>query len=165
MQTYTEKKGKTMTEKDSRTDRAAAERYLEGCGAEVLDVGYTCEAGCADVVFREDDELVFAEVKSKDGTSLPEERISRALRSRMETVAACYLKDHNAPSCAVRFDVISMAKLGKGQVLLRHHRGAFSAPALTDTERSKDAARPRQQGKAQPKADGPKARASVGRER
>jgi Holliday junction resolvase-like predicted endonuclease len=113
----------------------AASVYLKLHGIKVIDTEYTCEAGCADVVFREGDELAFANVAISEG-ALPDEKLTIKDRSRMEAVACDYLMNRDIPSCRVRFDAVSVAMMGEGKVMLRHHRDVFSQLPERDIKRS-----------------------------
>ncbi|MDR1016421.1 MAG: YraN family protein [Coriobacteriales bacterium] len=104
-------------------------RYLKEDGAQIVERNYRCSSGEADLIFREDQTLVFAEVKTRSGIEygLPEDSVTRAKRKRYEQIALNYLAGHACPSCRVRFDVIAITMISPNQVLLRHHRDAFAA--------------------------------------
>lgn len=110
----------------------AAAQYLERAGFEILERNWTCRFGEADIVAREDDDIVFVEVKTRRGIEkgLPEDAVGPRKRDRYEKIAACYLSEHDLTDCYVRFDVIGILavcdEIGSGRALLRHHRSAFS---------------------------------------
>lgn len=115
----------------TRGERAAAV-YLEHAGFEILERNWTCPYGEADLIAREDDDIVFVEVKTRNGIDkgLPEDSVGPRKRSRYEKIAACYLGEHDFTDCYVRFDVIGILVVDgshdKGRALLRHHRNAFA---------------------------------------
>ena len=121
-------------EKDGRKElgargEAVACLYLERQGIEVLERNWRCKAGEADIIAREDDEIVFIEVKTRASLSagLPEDSVTRQKRRRYEGIAIYYLARSDSPSSKVRFDVIAITLVSAGRAFLRHHRDAFSA--------------------------------------
>ena len=119
--------------KDTRKElgargEAVACLYLERQGIEILERNWRCKAGEADIIAREDDEIVFIEVKTRASLSagLPEDSVTRQKRRKYEGIAIYYLARADAPSSKVRFDVISITLVNAGRAFLRHHRDAFS---------------------------------------
>ncbi len=106
---------------------AVACLYLERQGIEILERNWRCQAGEADIIAREDDEIVFIEVKTRASLSagLPEDSVTRQKRRKYEGIAIYYLSKADAPSSKVRFDVISITLVNEGRAFLRHHRDAF----------------------------------------
>lgn len=120
--------------KDSRKElgargEAVACLYLERQGIEIIERNWRCKAGEADIIAREDDEIVFIEVKTRASLAagLPEDAITRQKRRKYEGIAIYYLAKADAPSSRVRFDVIAITLVNEGRAFLRHHRDAFSA--------------------------------------
>jgi Holliday junction resolvase-like predicted endonuclease len=118
-----------------------ARYFLENNGADIIEEGYTCEAGRVDLIYREDDELVFAMADSSQGLVMSDENLTGSDRVRMEIAAASYLASHDLPSARVRFDTLKIADLGDGKSLLCHHRDAFSTVRESNIERSAEAKR------------------------
>ena len=111
-----------------RRGEEAAARFLEKRGFEILERNWTCSAGEADIIARDDDVLVFVEVKTRSNIDkgLPEEAVDRKKRERYERIAASYLAAYDAVDIAVRFDVVSILAIGSDRAFLRHHANAFS---------------------------------------
>lgn len=107
---------------------AAAAAYLERQGLEILERNWRCRFGEADIIARDDDEIVFVEVKTRQGIEqgMPEDAVTRQKRDRYEKIAASYLSEHAFVDCFIRFDVIAILVTNGKQGLLRHHRSAFS---------------------------------------
>ncbi|MDR0459080.1 MAG: YraN family protein [Coriobacteriales bacterium] len=105
-----------------------AARYLEREGVEVVERNWSCKAGEADIIARDDDALVFVEVKTRRSmqTGFPEEAVTQAKRRRYEKIAAYYLSQKQTASTRVRFDVISIMLTGEQQAFLKHHRDVFA---------------------------------------
>jgi len=101
--------------------------YLERKGARIIERNWKCQAGEADIIVRDDDDLVFVEVKSRssDVTGLPEDSVTQKKRQRYERIALEYLFSHDLPSARIRFDVIAMVINKEGKAFLRHHKDAF----------------------------------------
>jgi putative endonuclease len=101
--------------------------FLEGEGVKIIERNWRCQAGEADVIAREGEDLVFVEVKtrSSDAAGFPEDAVNRRKRQRYEKIAMEYLFTHNLPSARVRFDVMSLLLSGDGKAFLRYHRDAY----------------------------------------
>jgi putative endonuclease len=101
--------------------------FLERSGVTILERNWRCQAGEADVIAREGDDLVFVEVKTRTSNSagFPEDAVNREKRRRYEKIATEYLFSHNLPSARVRFDVMALLLSGDGKAFLRHHRDAY----------------------------------------
>jgi putative endonuclease len=104
---------------------------LQHNGAEVLERNWKCQAGEADIIAREDGDLVFVEVKTRRNIAagFPEEAVTAQKRARYEKIALLYLADHDLPSSRVRFDVIAVTLISENKTLIRHHRDAFCVEA------------------------------------
>ena len=105
----------------------AAARFLERRGYDIVDRNWTCKAGEADIVAKDQDNLVFVEVKTRTNleVGLPEEAVDAAKRQRYERIAAYYLADHPYVDMQVRFDVVAILVCAPDRALIRHHIDAF----------------------------------------
>jgi putative endonuclease len=114
----------------NRQGEEIASGYLKRQGISILERNWRCDAGEADIIAREDESLVFIEVKThaKIENGFPEDFFSPAKRSRYERIAMRYLMAANPPSARVRFDAISIL-YSEGKALLRHHRDAWATEA------------------------------------
>jgi putative endonuclease len=103
--------------------------YLKNQGAEIIERNWKCQAGEADVIVREGDDIVFVEVKtrSSDSAGFPEEAVNFKKRRRYEKIAMEYLFSHDLPAARVRFDVLALLLSTNGKAFLRHHRDAYCA--------------------------------------
>lgn len=101
--------------------------YLERKGMEIIERNWKCQAGEADIIVRDEGDLVFVEVKARSSEvkGLPEEAITLKKRRRYERIALEYLFSHDLPSARIRFDVIALVLNDEGKAFLRHHRDAF----------------------------------------
>ena len=106
-----------------------AESYLRQRDYEILARKYKNPGGEADIIAREDDCVVFVEVKTrlaspKDEDIVPELAVTLDKQERYRKIALYYLIDHRESSF-VRFDVIAIKIHGERQASLRHLVGAF----------------------------------------
>jgi putative endonuclease len=101
--------------------------YLKDQGVEIIERNWKCQAGEADVIAREGDDIIFVEVKtrSSDSAGFPEEAVNYRKRRRYEKIAMEYLFSHDLPSARVRFDVLALLLSTNGKAFLRHHRDAY----------------------------------------
>ncbi len=107
----------------------AAASLLVRKGYEILERNWTCAAGEADIIARDQDCIVFIEVKTRSGVNkgLPSEAVTPAKRERYERIAAWYLNEYKESDMYVRFDVISILVLDDNKALVRHLVNAFGA--------------------------------------
>ncbi|NTU88356.1 MAG: YraN family protein [Actinobacteria bacterium] len=121
-------KRNSKRELGARGEEAAA-RYLERQEFEILERNWKCSYGEADIIAREDEDIVFIEVKTRKGIEkgMPEDAVTPTKRDRYERIAASFLENNAFVNCFVRFDVIAILVVGENRALLRHHRGAFSS--------------------------------------
>lgn len=108
----------------------AACRFLKRRGYIVLERNWTCPAGEADIVAKDEDGvLVFVEVKTRSSleAGLPAESVTPRKRARYERIAGYFLSDYDGEECRVRFDVIALLVLGNGRALVRHYINAFGS--------------------------------------
>lgn len=88
-----------------------AEEYLKAQGYEPFTRNYRCRAGEIDLVLKDGEYLVFAEVKYRrtDFYGLPEEAVDGRKQERIRRAAGWFLREHRlSPETPVRFDVVAM---------------------------------------------------------
>lgn len=105
--------------------RAAAARYLEMRGYEVVCRDWPGDAGVVDIVCRDwDGTLVFVDVQVSCG-GFPPTGGEGAMRALFEAVALAYLAENECEDTTVRFDSIVVVVVGEDRALLRHHVNAL----------------------------------------
>ncbi len=117
-----------LTNKEiGRRGELAAARYLERCGYEILERNWDCPAGEVDIVARDEETLVFCEVKTRTSLDhgLPSEAVDSNKRNRYEKIAGWYLRDYEFTDIPVRFDVVALLVVGNDRALVRHYINAF----------------------------------------
>ena len=106
----------------------AAVRYLEGLGYRVLDRNFRTRFGEIDIVARDGGTTVFVEVKERERAThgAAEEYVRPAKMRRVVGAARLYAAVRGLSEAPIRFDVIAIGDVGRGEQL-RHHKGAFDA--------------------------------------
>lgn len=104
-------------------DQAAA--YLRRQGLAIITRGFSCRFGEIDIIARDDDLLVFCEVRTRRADSLcqPQETVSRAKQRRLIQTAGWYLARNDWPG-GVRFDVLAVTSRS-GSAEIEWFVGAF----------------------------------------
>ncbi|MBR3327002.1 MAG: YraN family protein [Atopobiaceae bacterium] len=107
-----------------------AASYLEQRGLEIIDRKWRCVFGEADIVARDQGELVLVEVKtrlarSKEDDLAPEVAVGQRKLNRYERMALMYYAEQ-ASSGSIRFDVIALKLLNDHNVMLRHFLSAYA---------------------------------------
>lgn len=88
-----------------------AAKYLTDNGLEILTMNYRCRIGEIDIVARNEDYLVFCEVKYRSNSNYgyPEEAVDARKQHKIKSTASWFLNEN--PSYFndnIRFDVISI---------------------------------------------------------
>jgi putative endonuclease len=108
-----------------------AARHLADAGLVVVARNWRCAAGEIDIVARDGDVLVVAEVKTRSSTAYGSgaEAITRRKTDKLRELALWWLREHRGAAAvgigAVRFDVVSVLLRGSGSAVVEHLRGAF----------------------------------------
>jgi putative endonuclease len=102
-----------------------AARHLVGAGFTILARNWRCAAGEIDIVARDGDVLVIAEVKTRSSTAFgsPAEAVTRRKVDKLRELAVLWLRDNPAGGRQIRFDVISVLLPKAGAAQLDHLRG------------------------------------------
>lgn len=107
----------------------AAAAFLERIGMTIVERNWRCQAGEADIVALDGEDLVLVEVKTRRSTraGTPEEAVSTSKQRRIVRIAKAYASHTGLMPQRVRFDVVTLRVLSEDRALLRHVRNAFSA--------------------------------------
>ena len=76
----------------------------------IIKTNYTCPVGEIDIIAKQKDVIVFAEVKTRTSAKfgLPRESVTPFKQNKIRSVATCYLKENMLLNSPVRFDVIDI---------------------------------------------------------
>jgi len=96
-----------------------ARERLKDCGYRILTTNYRCPLGEIDVIARDDDVLVFVEIKTRKNKSpgRVKEAVNTKKQRQISKVALAYMKSHNLWGSKARFDVVAVGLLdGKNEI-------------------------------------------------
>lgn len=105
----------------------AAQKHLRGLGMKHLTSNFRTARGEIDLVFRDDDCLVFVEVKtrSSEDWGRPAAAVDRERRGRLTRAGLDYLRLLKNPKVKVRFDIVEVL-LREGEAAeVRHLPNSF----------------------------------------
>src|SRR5215471_347746 len=105
----------------------AAKRHLKQQGLKFLTANFRSERGEVDLVFRDDDCLVFVEVKTRSSEDWirPAAAVDKERRRRLSRAALDYLRLLKNPRVKLRFDIVEVL-LADGKVHeIRHLPNTF----------------------------------------
>lgn len=96
--------------------------YLDKNGYEIITRHYTSRFGEIDLIAKDNDELVFVEVKCRLGTGSgePEESVNWHKISKLKRVISAYLSRN--PAEKFRIDVVAITRKPDKKVSIRHHK-------------------------------------------
>ncbi len=85
--------------------------YLLARGLKLVERNYRCKAGEVDLIMREQDTLVFVEVRFRKSNQYgsPLATITAAKQNRIRRTAQLYIKSRALGSPAMRFDAIGLS--------------------------------------------------------
>ena len=115
----------------ARGEKLAAE-FLKRNGYKILYRNFRARRGGeVDLVCRDNDTLVFVEVKTRSGTNFgrPFEAINMAKRKLISRGALAWLQLLDNPDILFRFDVVEIVFAGNGKPHIELLRDAFKLPA------------------------------------
>jgi putative endonuclease len=106
----------------------AAKGFLQKKGLKFLTANFRTDRGEIDLIFREDDCLVFVEVKtrSKGGWTRPAKAVNAHKRLRLTRCAFDYLRLIKNPPVKIRFDVVEVLLECGEAVEVRHLPNMFA---------------------------------------
>ena len=98
-------------------ERIAGE-FLGKNGYDILETNYRCPQGEIDIIAKQQDTLVFIEVRTKQsrGFGSPEESITPVKKERLRALAAQYGQEHENLPSAWRIDVVAIQMEESGRV-------------------------------------------------
>ena len=109
----------------------AARKHLRTAGLKFLTANFRSPRGEIDLVFRDDDCLVFVEVKTRSSESWtrPAAAVNAAKRRRLSLTALDYLRRLRQPPIKVRFDIVEVLLDGGRVREIRHLPNTFTLSA------------------------------------
>jgi putative endonuclease len=109
----------------------AAKKHLKKSGLKYLTANFSSDRGEIDLVFRDDDCLVFVEVKTRTsgGWTRPAAAVNARKRLLLTKCALDYLRLLKEPPIKVRFDVVEVLLQGGVVAEVRHLPNTFAMSA------------------------------------
>ena len=110
-----------------RLGERAARRHLQRCGLKFLTANHKARGGEIDLVFRDEQCLVFVEVKTRSDESwtTPADAVDAGKRRRLSVAALDYLRLLKGRSVDFRFDIVEVLWREGGAGEVRHWPNAF----------------------------------------
>ena len=105
----------------------AATKYLKDLGYKILERNFRTRWGEIDIIAKDGDCLVFAEVKTRTDLSYgsPEEAVTQTKQQHLIKASQIYLSKTRQPHVLWRIDVLALLKQGDGFVI-RHLKNAVT---------------------------------------
>ena len=109
----------------------AAKKHLCVLGLKFLTANFKTSRGEIDLVFRDDDCLVFVEVKTRSSEewSRPAAAVNAAKRRRLSLTALDYLRQLRHPPLKIRFDIVEVLLTNDAVREVRHLPNTFALSA------------------------------------
>ena len=110
-----------------RLGEAAAKRFLKSAGLKFLVANFKTKDSEIDLVFRDDDCLVFVEVKTRTegGWTRPAAAVDQRKRSLLSKAAREYVRQLRDPNVKFRFDIVEVLLVDGEVNEVRHIPNAF----------------------------------------
>lgn len=107
---------------------AAAKKHLQQLGLKFLTANFRSARGEIDLVFRDDDGLVFVEVKtrSSEDWTRPAAAVNARKRRLLSQTALDYLKLLKNPAVKIRFDIVEVLLRDGAVREVRHLPNTFT---------------------------------------
>lgn len=125
------KKEESIAARHGQLGEAAAKKHLQKSGLKYLTANFRTERGEIDLVFRDDDCLVFVEVKARaaGGWTRPSKAVNTGKRLRLTRCAFDYLRLLQNPPLKIRFDVVEVLLEDGAVAEVRHLPNTFTLTA------------------------------------
>ncbi len=106
---------------------ALAAKFLSEIGFKILEKNFRYERGEIDIIAKENETLVFVEVKKRENLKFgePEYAITKRKISQMNKVALGYLAEKEIDDIEMRFDVVAILQYAGEPPIITHYRDAF----------------------------------------
>ncbi len=104
-----------------------AVKYLKKSGFEIVECGFKAMRGEIDIIARENDTIVFVEVKTRrtDEFGSPFEAVDLKKQAQIKKIASIYISKRYQKFIPCRFDVVGIIVRERGDYEISHIRNAF----------------------------------------
>lgn len=113
-------------QKFGQRSEKVAEKALKKEGYKILERNYRSPVGEIDIIARDDDTVVFVEVKARTNETYgnPKEAVSYFKQKKISRTAEYYLKEKKTLDVRARFDVVSIQSV-QGNMSVEILKNAF----------------------------------------
>jgi|SRR5579883_1977995 len=128
IRSWRENKEQVLAHRHGELGERAAKKHLQRQGLKFLTANFKSERGEIDLIFREEDCLVFVEVKTRSSEDWvrPAAFVNARKRRALSLTALDYLKLLKNPPVKIRFDIVEVL-LSDGEVReVRHLPNTFT---------------------------------------
>jgi putative endonuclease len=111
-----------------RRGEEQAAKYLQSNGYKILEQNYRTPYGEIDIIAKEENVIVFVEVKTRSSRAFgfPEESITQEKKAHLQNSALFYLQDIPMPDSDWRIDVISIRRSNANDTEIVHFENAIT---------------------------------------
>lgn len=104
-----------------------ASKYINKIGCKIIQRNFRCNMGEIDVIFKDKNELVFGEIKTRLGTKcgFPAEAVTYFKRKHILNSARFFLNKYKISNVSVRFDVIEVYINKLQKPVINHIKNVF----------------------------------------
>lgn len=101
--------------------------FLYSLGYFLLEKNFRCRFGEIDLIMKDEDVIVFVEVKTRRNLlfGLPQESVHPAKQAKIRRLAQYYLASKRMKDSPLRFDVMAVVFSRKGKPIVEHLKGVF----------------------------------------
>ena len=131
LKSWGDKKTLPLTARHGQMGEKAAKKHLQKCGLKYLTANFRSKRGEIDLIFRDDDCLVFTEVKTRSSEewTRPAAAVDARKRKLLSQTALDYLRLLKNPPIKIRFDVVEVLLEGGVVAEVRHLPNTFTLSA------------------------------------
>lgn len=124
---WREGKDKPLSHKHGELGERAAKKHLKRIGLKFLTANFRSDRGEIDLIFRDNDCLVFVEVKTRSSEDWvrPAASVNAHKRRLLSQTALDYLKLIKNPQVKIRFDIVEVLLNGGEVREVRHLPNTF----------------------------------------
>ena len=103
-----------------------AEDYIKRKGYKIIQRNYRCRLGEIDIIAKDDDTIVFIEVRTKQNENFgsPQGSVTSTKKSKISKTALSFIQEKNLSGYSYRFDFIAIT-FSQGKPNIEHIENAF----------------------------------------
>ena len=110
-----------------RKGEKIAQKYLKKIGYKIIQKNYSTKKGEIDLIMRQDDTVVFIEVKTRqtDDSAPGELAVNFHKQKHITATARLFIQKYNLYDFPCRFDVVAVTLPPTGKPEIRHYQNSF----------------------------------------